>query len=120
MRATEIFARVMIIISSLIVIAYLATSIVQATNDHEIILTVTEKERIQHRGSSEYLLFCKDEDGATHVIRNSDTLWRWKWNSSDIYGDIETGGTYRFTLSGYRIPIMSAYENVMAYERIGD
>lgn len=95
-------------------------SIVQATNDHETVLTVTDKERVQSRGSSEYLIFCKDESGETHVIRTADTLWRWKWNSSDIYGDIEIGKTYRFTLSGYRIQILSTYENVMAYEEIGD
>lgn len=62
-------------------------------------------------GSCRYLVFT--DQG---VFKNTDTIWKWKFNSSDFYADIEVGKTYEFDTVGFRIPFLSVYENIVAFE----
>ena len=84
-----------------------------AYNDHDCVATVTDKERHE---SGYYLIFCKDLEGNTKVFKDDDTLLRWKWNSSDMYQEIEIGKTYLFHLNGYRSEFWSFYENILSFE----
>jgi hypothetical protein len=69
--------------------------------------TLNEKERIAENDSSKYLIFCEEE-----VFENADSLWYWKWNSSDFYSLLEEGRSYEFKVYGWRIPILSSYRNI--------
>ncbi len=79
--------------------------------------TVTDKvvrlERVNTEGSSKYLVF-----GEKEVYQNTDSLWNGKFNSSDFYRDIEPGKTYRFRVYGWRVPFLSWYRNIIAYEQV--
>lgn len=74
----------------------------------EVAFYVSHKERISHNGRSYYLIFCDEE-----VLMNVDAWYFWKFNSSDVYRDLEIGRIYRMKVSGFRIPIFSNYRNII-------
>lgn len=75
--------------------------------------TVTRVERVNYDRDSKYLIFGKKE-----VYEDTDSLLFGKFNSSDIYGKIDPGHTYRFTVVGWRIPFFSKYRNILKIHRI--
>lgn len=58
-----------------------------------------------------YLVNC---GGTTYKI--SDLLWKGKFNSADIYGNLEIGKTYEITTTGYRWGYFSEYQNINSYK----
>lgn len=80
----------------------------------EVTAKVNKSERVVNQDSSggKYLIFTESE-----VLENTDSLWYWKWNSSDFYNKIEVGKTYKFTVYGWRVPFMSWYRNIVEVEQ---
>ena len=62
---------------------------------------------------SSYLIFT--DHG---VFRNDDAGWFLKYNSSDVYGNLDIGKHYRFKVYGWRIPVVSMYPNLVHAEEI--
>lgn len=52
------------------------------------------------------------------VFRNDDAGWHLKYNSSDVYGNLDVGKTYRLKVYGWRIPIFSMYPNIVRAREI--
>ena len=98
-----------VIVSILIAIAVIGGSVILAysTVDNETI-TIKDKERIQDGTSSYYLIFTDDE-----VFKNVDTMFFWKFDSSDVYNKLEVGKTYNVEVNWFRIPFLSAYRNIL-------
>jgi len=93
----------------LLVVSLLAISPIIAYNtDTYVEFTVNSKERIQSDDSSKYLIFT--DNG---VYQNTDTVWYWKFNSSDVYNDLKVGDTYTARVYGFRIPFLSMYKNII-------
>jgi len=73
---------------------------------------VTEKERITtksgDRVTSKYLIFTDRE-----VFENTDSFLAFKFNSSDSYGRIKVGQVCTFKVTGFRIPFLSSYRNIL-------
>lgn len=46
-------------------------------------------------------------------FENVDSLFHWKWNSTDFQGKLEVGETYTLEYYGWRVPMMSAYPNIV-------
>ena len=103
---------VKVIIALLIVALISISPIIAYSSKAEIEFTVKSKERIMDGNggsmSSKYLIFTD-----TEVFENTDSLWYWKWNSSDVYNKIEVGSTYKAEIYGYRIPVLSMYRNIL-------
>ncbi len=78
-------------------------------------ITVKDKERIDDDDDSKYLIFT--EQG---VFENTDSIMFFKWNSSDVYNQIEVGATYKVKVAGWRVPFLSWYENVIVIEEVID
>jgi hypothetical protein len=76
--------------------------------------TVTGKEAVKSDKDSKYLVFT---DVTTYEVEDSVIFWR--WDSSDVYGRLAVGKTYRATLQGYRIPFFSLYPNIISPIEIG-
>lgn len=80
-------------------------------------VTVTEKERIVTGSgenlSSKYLVFTEDR-----VFQNTDSVFHLKFNSSDLQGKLKLGGSYRVKAYGWRVPFLSAYENIVSAEEL--
>ena len=52
------------------------------------------------------------------VFRNDDAGWFVKFNSSDVYGNLDVGKRYRMKVYGWRIPIFSMYPNIVRVEEV--
>lgn len=115
----------------LIVIAIIAIAvfceIMCNFNDTEYTITITDKDRItetskdsdgNNETSSKYLVFADDENGNSLVFENTDCFIRLKFNSSNIQGQLKEGHTYRITVIGYRVPLLSWYQNIIKVEEL--
>ena len=75
-------------------------------------LIVQGKERVVtgsgDQQSSKYLIFTDAE-----TFENVDSWLALKFNSSDVYGSIVEGSTCEFTVTGWRIPLLSWYRNIL-------
>ncbi|WP_375180701.1 hypothetical protein, partial [Enterococcus rotai] len=95
------------------VVAAPAYTIASYHNENTYVIKVTDKETKTSDDSSKYLIFGDDEKGNAKVFENTDAIFARKFNSSDLYAEIEIGKTYEFKTVGFRIPFMSSYENIM-------
>ena len=52
------------------------------------------------------------------VFEDTDSLWRLKWNSSDVYGYFmaHKGKKVKISYYGWRVGFLSWYPNIYAYE----
>lgn len=96
-------------------------------NDTEYTVTITDKERMaesskdsdgKYKTESKYLVFADDENGEPIVFENTDCLVRFKFNSSNIQGQLKEGHIYKITVIGYRVPFLSWYQNIIKVEEI--
>jgi len=78
---------------------------------NEVTFTVTKAERVGYGDSSKYLVYTNIE-----TFENTDEMWAGKFNSSDMYGKIVSGQTYNATVTGFRVPFLSMYRNIVKLE----
>jgi hypothetical protein len=85
------------------------------TSAETVTITVTDKERIVESNgestSSKYLVFTD-----TEVFENTDDLFLWKFNSSDVQGKLKVGEKYTVLVIGWRVPLLSMYRNIVNIE----
>lgn len=110
-----------IAIVAVIALAVIFVEMLFSFNDTEYAVTITGKERIaesdgDNEMSSKYLVFADDENGNPLVFENTDCFIRFKFNSSNIQGQLKEGNTYRITVIGYRIQLLSWYQNIIKVE----
>lgn len=94
----------------------LSPALLKVLNERTVTTTVTDKGIKRSTGenaSDKYLIYTDD---GTYEI--TDSLLKWRWNSSDLYGAIEIGETYELTVAGFRIPLLSFYPNVYEARKI--
>lgn len=108
---------------ALVVIAVIAVPVINFSNDHTYTVTITDKERVTTQVAedsidSKYLIYGEDENGKTYVFENTDTLFRGKFNSSDVYGALREGETYELTVIGFRVHIFNWYENIIDFKAV--
>lgn len=108
---------------ALVVIAVIAVPVINFTNDHTYTVTITDKERVttqvaEGQTDSKYLIYGEDENGKTYVFEDTDTLFRWKFNSSDVFGALKEGETYELTVIGFRVHIFNWYENIIDFKAV--
>lgn len=107
-----------IIVFVTIIILILAFCIGSSFNDTEYIVTITDKEVKKTDDTDKYLIYAEDLNGNTYVFENTDEFLRFKFDSSDMYGQIKEGETYKLTVIGYRVPFMSMYQNIIEIEEV--
>lgn len=108
---------------ALVVIAVIAVIVMNFSNDHTYTVTITDKERVttqvaEGQTDSKYLIYGEDENGKTYVFEDTDTLFRGKFNSSDVYGALKEGETYELTVIGFRVHILNWYENIIGFKAV--
>lgn len=106
---------------ALVVIAVITVPVINFSNDHKYTVTITDKERVttqvaEGQTDSKYLIYGEDKNGKTYVFEDTDTLFRWKFNSSDVYGTLKEGETYELTVIGFRVHILNWYENIIDFK----
>lgn len=108
---------------ALVVIAVIAIPVISFSNDHAYTVTITDKERVttqvaEGQTDSKYLIYGEDKNGKTYVFEDTDTLFRWKFNSSDVFGALKEGETYELTVIGFRVHIFNWYENIIDFKAV--
>src|SRR5690348_13587760 len=108
-----VWSVIVIAFVALLIIGSIVVSIVKVNNNHQVTFTVNKSERVCSSSgkSCRYLIFTNNG-----VYENTDSLWKGKWNSSDLYNQIQTGKTYKCDAIGFRLPLFSWYENVIKCE----
>jgi hypothetical protein len=94
-------------------VGVVAFGFVKTTVRNTVTDTVTKRERVQDGDTSRYLVF-----GENEVYQNTDSLWLGKFNSSDFYRDIKPEHTYKLEVTGWRVPLMSWYRNIVKYDEV--
>lgn len=87
-------------------------------NENTYEVTILNKEVKKTSDSYKYLIFTELENGEVRVFENTDSLLRWKFNSSDLYGELKEGGSFIINVYGFRIPLLSMYENIYEVEEV--
>lgn len=100
------------------VIAGLGFIVAGVFNTETYVVTITDKERVNKGDSSKYLVYADSEDGESLVFENTDSLFHGKFNSSNVQGKLKEGKTYELTVVGFRIPILSSYQNIVNVEEV--
>ena len=73
----------------------------------------TESDKRKEKVVSTYLIYTD-----RGVFRNDDAGWFVKFNSSDVYGNLDVGTRYTMKIYGWRIPILSMYPNIVRVEEV--
>lgn len=85
-----------------------------------IVATVTDKNVKRTDNDDVYLIYTKTTEGTTAVFEVTDSLLAGRFNSSDVYAEIEIGKTYQFGVRGQRNQLMSWYPNIYDYTEVAD
>lgn len=73
-------------------------------------LTIVKMERVAHGQDSKYLIYTDGE-----VFENVDCLVKGKFDSSDLYGKLQEGQTYKAEVYGWRVkPFLNWYRNILS------
>jgi hypothetical protein len=78
-----------------------------------IVATVRKTERVHTKNDSYYIVFTDKES-----MSLKDDWIHGNFSSSDLYAELEEGKTYKFYVSGWRIPFLSAYRNIYNVKQI--
>lgn len=74
-------------------------------------LEITVKDKyIKRSGSEKDKYLVVDTDGNTYEI--TDLSFKGKWNSTDLYNQLDVGKTYKIETSGIRNGFLSLYPNI--------
>lgn len=104
------FGLVVALVIALVIGAVVTYPIALINSKREVTITVTDKQRVCESGggSCKYLIFT---DKGTY--KDVDSFLFQKFASSDLYGNLKVGETYRVERTGWRIPFFSAYPNIV-------
>jgi hypothetical protein len=102
------------------IILFVTLEVATITTRNTYTVEVTGKERIvsvsKEGTTSYYVVFTKTDNGEVMVFSNKDELLLGKFNSSNIQGGLEIGKKYVIDVYGFRIPLLSWYENIITYK----
>lgn len=84
------------------------SSAIQYTNNETIEITIKDKYVKNNGKSGRYLVV--DTENNTYEI--TDLFFKRKFNSTDLYNQLEIGQTYKVEVSGKRIHYWSMYRNI--------
>jgi len=73
--------------------------------------TITIKEKwVKYSGEdAKYLISSTNEQ----VFQITDTIIKWRWDSSNLYAQLDEGDTCILKTQGWRFPFFSDYKNIL-------
>lgn len=107
--------KVILILVVVVLLAFIGFRGFYYTTVDNVTITVTNTERVV-KGSGEnmeskYMVFTD-----TETFENTDDFWFWKWDSSDVQGELKKDSTFTVKVVGWRVPFLSMYRNVISVE----
>lgn len=83
-------------------------AIIHFSTQESVEFTVKRQEVFYKDDSAKYLIFTDVE-----VFENTDSLFAWKFDSSDLQSQLEAGKRCKAIVTGVRIPFLSSYRNIL-------
>lgn len=77
-------------------------------------VTITVDHRESKGDSGNYLIWATNGE----VYSDVDSIPFWKFNSSDVFGQLKEGGTYKVHVAGWRIHVLSLYRNIIEVKEV--
>jgi len=103
-----------VLIIVLLVGAGLAYSLIYAFMTGEETITIDEK-WVKYKGNdAKYLISSEDEQ----VFQITDSIIKWRWDSSNLYARLDEGKKYKIKTQGFRFPLFSDYKNILKAEEV--
>lgn len=103
-----------VVVFALIVVVIFVCSIpAMHVENYTVEITKTEI-----TGGDDYMVFGKDSMGQTKTFTLNDSFWHGSWNTADMYAQLEVGQTYQFRATGWRIPFLSAFPNIIDITKV--
>lgn len=99
---------IFVAIIGVIVAAIFVYPILYWSSQEAITIQVTDREREAKDSGSRYIVHTPGE-----VFECADSWLYFKFNSSDVYSELQRGGKYRVLVAGWRIPLLSWYRNII-------
>ena len=99
----------------MVVLCLSCSGCMEYINNRTIECEINDKWIKRNDDADIYLISCDNE-----VYKISDLLFKGKFNSSNIYANLKIGRRYKLSVSGYRLPFFSEYQNINSYELIED
>lgn len=96
----------------LLVVALLAYPLALYASEQQCEITIKEKWTKTHDNEMKYLV--SDIDGNVYCIEDSSVFL--KWDASNRYAALDEGKIYSVTLVGWRVPMLSMYQNIVEIE----
>lgn len=98
-----------------VVVGLIWAGIYRSTNKHEVTFTVNKTERVQDRDGqgSQYMVYT--DNG---VYKNVDSLLNNKFNSADLYNQLQPNHKYKCVAVGFRNGVISEFENLISCEEV--
>lgn len=95
-----------ILIFILLIVMLMCSTIIAYSNQKEFEIIVSDK--YVKGESGQY--FVIDENKNAYTIQ--DLFFKGKFNSTDLYNQLEIGKKYKIETTGYRIHFLSKYQNI--------
>lgn len=83
---------------------------------HEETIGITVKDKYIKRSSDDDIYLVVGDNGETYKIE--DLLFKGKFNSTDLYNQLEIGNKYKITVTGLRLQYFSMYKNINKIEKV--
>lgn len=104
------------IFTILCIVCMIAFPFIEAFKTDTYVVTIIDK---GYSGEEDgYMIWAEDENGVQYEFTNKDKMLRGKFDSGTIQGKLKEGSTYEITTCGWRIPLFSAYPNIIEYKLI--
>lgn len=93
----------------LLVVGLIAYSMIYAITTGEETITIKDKWEKYSGGDAKYLLSTTNGQ----VFQITDTVVKWRFDSSNLYARIDVGDTCKIQTQGWRFPLLSDYKNIL-------
>lgn len=106
------------IIIGILILGFIGIAIYFSTVEYqnEETTEITVKDKYIKRDRDDDLYLVAGDNGETYKIK--DLLWKGKFNSSDLYNQLDIGNKYKITTTGIRLQYFSMYKNINKIEKI--
>ena len=115
MRRNWVFKLVIVLIP-LLLVAEVVNYTHVTTVKGQVVDKYTKWDKEQEK--DDFFIVVKQDNDVETVVRNSDSLLMFKFDSADVQAGTHTGKEYEFKLRGYRIPVLSLFPNVDTVKKV--
>lgn len=89
------------------------------SSERTVTITVMKVESHCNGSDCKYLVFTKNADGTPGTVYEDTDAWEFgKFNSSDVYAQLQSNHTYKADVEGWRNGFLSWYPNILSVEEV--